>query len=170
MCWQGTCISSPLMTPSAFRPDTYARPDRRGFTLAEIIVYLVIIALVGRIALPSVNRTIRQQRVIAASAALAADVDAAFSVAARQRRPVRLTYDASSGEVRAADRATGTVYRRRSLRDQSEFKLTNVVIAPPTVDLFPSGIASAGFTITLTNGAYQRQVAVTRTGLSRILP
>ena len=133
-------------------------------------MYLVILALVGTIALPSVNRTIRQQRVIAASAALAADVDAAFSVAARQRRPVRLSYDAASGEVRAADRATGTIYRRRPLRDESDFKLTSVVLAPTTVDVFPSGIASAAFTLTLTNGAYQRQVTVTRTGLSRILP
>lgn len=146
------------------------QPDRRGFSLAEIIVSLVILALVARIALPSVNRTIRQQRVIAASAALAADIDAAFSVAARQRRPVRVSYDATSGEIRAADRATGTVYRRRPLRTDSDFKLTAVAIQPTTVDLFPSGIASAAFTITLTNGAYQRQVSVSRTGLSRILP
>lgn len=148
----------------------YARPDRRGFTLVEIIVYLVLIALVTRIALPNVNRTIRQRRVVSASVALTADVDAAFSVAARQRRPVRLSYDATSGEIRAADRATGTVYRRRPLTSTSDFKLTNVVLNPTTVDLFPSGIASAAFTITLTNGAYQRQVSVSRTGLSRVSP
>ena len=55
----------------------------------EIVVSLTILALVARIALPSVNRTIRQQRVVSAAAALTADIYAAFSVAARQRRPIR---------------------------------------------------------------------------------
>lgn len=158
------------MRPPAFTIADRTRDTRRGFSLVEIIVSLVILALVSRIALPSVNRTIRQQRVVAASAALAADIDAAFSVAARQRRPIRLTYDAASGQVRAADRATGTIYRRRALGNDSDFKLTSVALSPTTVDLFPSGIASAAFTITLTNGAYQRQLMVSRTGLSRVLP
>jgi hypothetical protein len=111
----------------------------------------------------------RQRRVIAASVAVSQDIETAFSLAARQRRPVRLAFDASSGEVRVTDRAATTVYRRRPLLMTSEYKLDAVTLSPAPVEVFPNGVASTGFTITLTNGAFSRQVIVARTGLTRVV-
>jgi Tfp pilus assembly protein FimT len=133
-----------------------------------MMIVVTVLASITAIALPNVSQTIRQRRVIAAASALASDVEAAYSLAARQRKPVRLSYHATSGEIRVADRSSGTVYRRRPLRLTSEYRLDGVTMSPATVDLFPSGLASAGFSIRLTNGSYQREVQVTRTGLTRV--
>jgi len=137
--------------------------------MLELLIVITVIAIVTAIALPNVNRTIRQRRVIAASSALASDVEAAYSLAARQRRPVRLTFHSSTGEVRVADRASGTVYRRRPLRTSSEYQLDGVTMAPPVVDVFPTGLSSAAFSLRLTNGSFQRQILVGRTGLTRVI-
>jgi Tfp pilus assembly protein FimT len=137
--------------------------------MVELLIVITVIGIVTAVALPNVNTTIRQRRVIAASNALASDVEAAYSLAARQRRPVRLTYHSSSGEVRVADRASGTVYRRRRLRISSEYHLDGVSMAPPVVDVFPTGLSSAAFSLSLTNGSFQRQILVGRTGLTRVV-
>lgn len=143
---------------------------RSAFTMVELLIAISVLGTVAAIALPNVNRTVRQRRVIAAAAALSRDMESAFSLASRQRRPIRVSYDAASGAIRIVDRASGTVYRSRAVGATSEYHLTAVSISPPVVDLFPTGLGSAAFSISLTNGGYQRQVAVTRTGLARVLP
>lgn len=137
--------------------------------MVELLIVVTVLGIVTAIGLPNVNATIRQRRVIAASSALASDVEAAYTLAARQRRPVRLTYHSSTGEVRVADRASGTVYRRRPLRMSSEYHLDAVTMLPPVVDVFPTGLSSAAFSVRLTNGSYQRQIVVGRTGLTRVI-
>ena len=145
------------------------RQRRSGLTMVELLLVITVVGIVTAIGLPNVNTTIRQRRVIAASSALASDVEAAYTLAARQRRPVRLTYQSSTGEVRVADRASGTVYRRRALRMSSEYHLDGVTMLPPVVDVFPTGLSSAAFSVRLTNGSFQRQIVVGRTGLTRVI-
>lgn len=137
--------------------------------MVEMLIVVTVLGTVTAMAMPNVNSTIRQRRVIAAANALSSDVEAAFSLAARQRRPVRVAYDAASGEIRVADQATGTVYRRRPLQMSSEYHLDAVSMSPPFIDIFPNGVGSADFSVSLTNGAFQRQIAVTRTGLTRVI-
>lgn len=137
--------------------------------MVEMLIVVAVLGTITAMAMPNVNSTIRQRRVIAAASALSSDVEAAFSLAARQRRPVRVAFDAASGEIRIADQGSGTVYRRRPLQMSSEYKLDAVSLSPPFIDIFPSGVGSAGFSVSLTNGAFQRQVTVTRTGVTRVL-
>jgi prepilin-type N-terminal cleavage/methylation domain-containing protein len=79
--------------------------NRRGFSLVEWMTVIVILGTMFAIALPKLGNSTRQRRVIAAGNALNADIPIAFSLAARQRKPVVLSYDAASGEVRVTDRA-----------------------------------------------------------------
>jgi prepilin-type N-terminal cleavage/methylation domain-containing protein len=141
----------------------------RGLSLIEVLIVVSLLGALSAFGLPTVNKTIRQRRVIAASVAVSRDVETAFSLAARQRRPVRLSFDASSGEMRVTDRAATTVYRRRPLLLTSEYKLDAVAMSPDPVEVFPNGVSSAGFTVTLTNGSFSRQVVVARTGLTRVV-
>ena len=141
---------------------------RRGVTLLESVIVIVVLGTMLSIGLPRMNEDVRQRRVIAASNALNADMPVAFSVAARQRRPVSLSYDAASGEVRLSDRTTGTIYVRRALRSTSEYMLDSVTMTPASVHVFPNGVSSSAFTIRLANGGFVRQLSVGRTGLSRV--
>ena len=146
------------------------RLGRAAFTIVEMLVVVAVLGSVAAIAMPNVNRTVRQRRVIAAATAVSSDMESAFSLASRQRRPIRVSYDGTSGAILIADRASAIVYRSRLLAATSEYHLSAVTMSPPIVDIFPTGLSSAAFNISLTNGSYQRQVAVTRTGLSRVLP
>ena len=151
-------------------PMTERSRDRRGFTLVEMLMVIVVFGTMLAIALPRANRDIRQRRVIAASNALNATIPQAFSLAARGRKPVTLTYDAASGEVRVIPRANpvDTVYARRALGSSSEYKLESVTMTPASVQIFPNGTSSSAFTIRLMNGSFVRQLNVGRTGLTRV--
>ena len=143
--------------------------NRKGVTLVEWMTVIVILGTMFAIALPKLSNSIRQRRVIAAAGALNADIPAAFSLAARQRKPVVLSYDAASGEVRITDRARpDSIYHRRALGSTSEYMLSGVTMTPSSVQIFPNGVSSSAFTITLANGSYVRQLTVARTGFSRV--
>ena len=143
--------------------------NRAGFTLVESVIVIVVFGTMLSIGLPRANQGVRQRRVIAATNALDADIPNAFSLAARQRKPMWLRYDAASGELRVTDRATGdTVFVRRALKGTSEFMLDTVTMTPSSVQIFPNGTSSSAFTIRLANGSFVRQISVGRTGLSRV--
>ena len=142
--------------------------NRPGVTLVEWMTVIVILGTMFAIALPRLSDSVRQRRVIAASSALNADIPVAFSLAARQRKPVTISYDAASGEVRVTDRATDSIYVRRPLRGTSEYMLDGVTMTPSSVQVFPNGVSSSAFTIVLANGNFVRQLTVARTGLSRV--
>ena len=142
--------------------------SRRGVTMVESVIVIVVMGTMLSIGLPRMNEGVRQRRVIAASNALNSDIPVAFSLAARQRKPVSLSYDAASGEVRVIDRGTGAIYARRALRGTSEYMLDSVTMTPASVQLFPNGVSSSAFTIRLANGHFVRQLSVGRTGLSRV--
>ena len=142
---------------------------RRGFTLTESLITIVVFSTMLSIGLPRANSQIRHRRVIAASNAVNAAIPQAFSLAARERKPVTLTYDAASGEIRIRPRSSvDTVYARRALGSNSEYKLESVTMTPSSVQIFPNGTSSSAFTIRLTNGSFVRQLNVGRTGLSRV--
>jgi len=141
---------------------------RRGFTMVEMIIVIVVLGTMLSVALPRANSGIRQRRVISASTALHSDIPVAFSLAARQRKPVVLRYDAASGELRVTNRAADTVFLRRPLKGTSEYKLDSVAMSPATVQLLPNGVSSSAFTIRLANGSFVRRLSVGRTGLSRV--
>jgi Tfp pilus assembly protein FimT len=153
--------------PVSRQPDSRRR-HRKGVTMAETLIVVAVLGTMLSIGWPRANDGIRQRRVIAAGNALSADIPVAFSLAARQRKPVELTYDASSGELRVTDRADGTVYLRRALRGESEYMLDIVSMTPASVLILPNGTSSSAFTITFANGTFIRELSVSRTGLSRV--
>jgi Tfp pilus assembly protein FimT len=138
--------------------------------MVELLMVIVVFGTILAIALPRASQGIRQRRVIAASNVVNATIPQAFSLAARARKPVTLTYDAASGEIRVIPRANpvDTIYARRALGSESEYKLESVIMTPAAVQIFPNGTSSSAFTIRLVNGSFVRQLNVGRTGLTRV--
>ena len=160
-------MDSKLLTSISRRPT--ALRNRSGMTLVEWMIVIVILGTMLAIALPRANDSIRHRRVIAASNAVNADIPVAFSLAARQRKPVSLSYDAASGELRVVDRTDpNIIYARRALKGTSEYMLDTVTMTPASVQFLPNGVSSSAFTIRLANGKFSRQLFVARTGFSRV--
>ncbi len=140
---------------------------RGGFTLIELVIVIVVIGLILRFALPGASRSIRIGRVNRAAQVLSADLDRAFSTAARQRKPLRLAWDGAAMQYTLTDRASGTVLLTRPLGTAGA---TTVSFSASPLDVFPGGFASSALTVSVAEGDYTRHIQMTRAGLTLVGP
>jgi type II secretion system protein H len=144
---------------------------RHGFSMMEMLVVIVILGVLSAMVGPAMSRVVRHNRVNRSATLIAADLQNAFAVAARQREPVRIQADAATRSYQFVDRKTGAVLRIRTFYgDTSEYRLTRLTFTPTTIDVFPSGVSSAALVVDLANGDYTRQVTASTAGFIRTLP
>jgi Tfp pilus assembly protein FimT len=128
----------------------------------------VIIGTLAAFGYPRLSREIRRARANQASAVVAADIEVAFTTAARQRRPVDVAYSSASKELQISDRVSGTVLRRRPLGSGTEWNIEQITASGLPVTIFPTGVATGAFTLDFTSGGFTRRVTSTRVGLTRV--
>ena len=139
--------------------------------MIEVLMVVVIVGVMAMVAGPAMSRIVRHNRVNRASTLIAADLQNAFAVAARQREPIRVQADSVTKSYQFIDRKTGAVLRIRTFYgDTSEYKLTRLIFRPTAIDVFPNGVSSAPLTVDLSNGDYARQVTASTAGFIRRLP
>jgi prepilin-type N-terminal cleavage/methylation domain len=143
---------------------------RRGFSLLEL---LVVISMIGVIAMISIGRTssmITQWRVSRAAQAYGEELQSAFAIVGRDRRPVRITLDMSAMEVRLTNRTGTVIYRRRNLGTTSAYKLdpADITASKLTVEVFPPGLAADTLSVTISRNGKLRRIRMLRGGLVQI--
>jgi prepilin-type N-terminal cleavage/methylation domain-containing protein len=141
---------------------------RRGFTLPEMLITIVIIVLLAAMAAPATAKQVRHSRVNQAAYVVAGDLENAVSSASRLRKPVRITLTGATSFT-VADRSTGTVLQRRELGANTEWKVATLAFSSTAVDVFPAGMTSESLTVTLSEGGFSRQVRLTRAGLAQVI-
>ncbi|HSH45945.1 MAG TPA: prepilin-type N-terminal cleavage/methylation domain-containing protein, partial [Longimicrobiales bacterium] len=112
---------------------TKLRSARSGFTIIEMLFVMVIIGVLGAIALPGYNAWERTTRIENAVRVVESDLRLATTLAVRQGRPVRLTFDSDSHILRIVDPSDATELHRRALGPGSDFSLQTVNISPAAV-------------------------------------
>ena len=146
------------------------RTSRGGFTTIELVLALVALAVVTAAVLPRVRQTAEIWRARRVAGLVANDLEYAFSLAARQRRPVRLSCTCGSQQYAVIDRAMGTTLINQDFGPSSTFHVSRLTFSTATVDIFPTGIASAPLTVTITAGPSTKQITMTQAGQVRVLP
>lgn len=152
-------------------------PDRSrlGFTMVELALTFSIIAILSAMAIPKFRRIMQATQVNRATAIVAADLEQAFTLAGRFRRPMRISCTCGTGTYTVADRAGGTVRLRRTLVGDSDLGNMTVVFETiptdgVTLDVFPSGISTTRLQVRITSGASTRAVTLSTAGHVRIIP
>jgi prepilin-type N-terminal cleavage/methylation domain-containing protein len=147
---------------------------RRGFTLLELMVVIVMIGLVSLVSFRRVGDMTTQWRVNRAAQAYGEELQAAFAIVGRDRRPVRITIDRTTMELRITPRDTilnGT-YRRRNFGKTSAYKLDSADISidplKRTLEVYPPGLAADSIQVEISRQGKYRRIRMLRGGLVQI--
>jgi type II secretion system protein H len=140
---------------------------REGFTLIETIIVLVVVAILAALVAPQANDAISQSRVQNSAGVIAGDLQLAFSLASRQRAPLRIVVDPSGRKYQITNRA-GTVIRERNVGDMSDLHVGSMTSTVSQLEIFPNGLASGPIAITVALNGHTQTISMTRAGQVRV--
>jgi prepilin-type N-terminal cleavage/methylation domain-containing protein len=147
--------------------------SRRGYTMVEMAMAFAIIGILMLMGVPKVRQVIQASQVRRTSAIVATDLERAFTMAGRYRKPMRLSCVCGSGTYSVADRTGGTVRLSRNLQADGQLGKMTLTFSETPVDIFPSGVVSIAtppLTVSITYGNSTRVVTMTTAGQVRIIP
>jgi prepilin-type N-terminal cleavage/methylation domain-containing protein len=145
---------------------------RRGFTLIELMMVIVIASLTLAIGVKGMAAAQNRVRVDRAASVLSDDIQSAFALVGRDRKPVRVVYDATHVRFLLTDRSGVNIFRTRSLGQDTEYQMTpsTLTASDTAFEIFPPGLAESALTITLKKGVGSRDpvtriLTISRAGL-----
>lgn len=143
--------------------------QRRGFTLLELLVVITLIGVISLMAFGRTSSIMTQWRVTRASQAFGEELQSAFAIVGRNRKPITITLDKSNMELRMSDRA-GVVYRRRNFGPTSAYKLDpeDIWTSHLTLEVYPPGLAADSLSVTISRQGKFRRIRLLRGGLVQI--
>ncbi len=97
------------------------------------------------------------------------DLRSALSAAARERRPVRLTYNSGTNSYLVTSLVSGDTLKYRAFGPQAEVPVDGISISPSIVDIYPAGRTSGAVTLILSAGSSTRTVTMSSAGLVRVV-
>ena len=142
--------------------------------MIELLVVIIVAALILKISIRSVGDTLRRDRVAKASLILGADIEQAFSIAARQRMPVMMVLNPANKSFSIIDRASSTrIYRTRSFARTGAYAVDTMYANRDTIYIMPNGLATDTLNLTLrvaTRGGvpYTKSVRASLAGMVRV--
>ena len=131
-----------------------------------------LLGLLGLMSMGQISSYIRERQVSSAAAVVRNDLQQAFAIAARNRRPVRVSFATADTALRITNRENTVTYVRRGLGAgaglmirPSEVTFCTTTCSDATVDVFPNGWASDTLTVTISKGQFTRGIHMSRSGL-----
>ena len=145
---------------------------RSGFTLLELMLVIIMIGLLSMVSFRRVGAMTTQWRVNRAAQAYGEELQAAFAIVGRDRRPVRITIDRTAMELLITNRDASVTYRRRNFGKESAYKLDSADIAidplKRTLEVYPPGLAADSIQVEITRQGKYRRIRMLRGGLVQI--
>jgi len=148
------------------RRTRFAARPRTGFTVLELVVVMFIGVLVTGMSLGKLHDISNQQKVARAASTIRSSVEAAFALAARDRQPIDMTWNSSTMQFQVTNRGGSTVFRRIVL-NSSAYNLPSgsVTFSSSSIEVYPDGLASGAFTVTISANGASRTISVSRAGM-----
>lgn len=144
------------------------RSNQAGFTLIELAVVLSITAILTSIAIIKVGPSVERARVRRSASLIAADIQYAQMIAARQRKPVVIITSKSLKSYIIRDAAGTTIFRERYFGDDTPFELKTLKAQPKNLLVFPNGVVKKNSKFEVEVNKYKWEVKLTRAGQIRL--
>lgn len=147
------------------------RDWRSGFSLIELVIVVAMLAIVMGLSVGRISAIITRQRLNRAAIAVSNDLQDAFTLALRDRKPVQISIDTTAMQLSVRDMSSGAVFRKISL---AAFNLqsSNISLSRSSVNVYPAGLANDSLSVTLSatigDEIYTQRVRMTRGGLVQI--
>jgi type II secretory pathway pseudopilin PulG len=138
--------------------------------MVELALTLTVVAIMAAMMVPKIGRVMQATRVNRQTAIIAADLEQAFTLAARLRKPMRLSCDCANATYTVADRTGGTVRLTRTLGADDDLGRVVLGFNNNPVDIFPSGVSTVALEVRVTSGPSTRAVTLSTAGHVRIIP
>jgi prepilin-type N-terminal cleavage/methylation domain-containing protein len=142
--------------------------DRSGYTLLELLLVMVIMAILAAITYVRIAPALERARVRGAASVLATDLQYAQVQAARYRTPMQVVVDVGQKKYLITDLAETTIYRERDFGDDGQYSLDSFTASPVRIYVFPNAIVDQSALYTVGLNGYQRQVSFSRAGQVRV--
>jgi prepilin-type N-terminal cleavage/methylation domain-containing protein len=143
---------------------------RRGFSMIELLVVITLIGVISLMAMGRTSAMMTQWRVTRASQAYAEELQSAFAIVGRDRKPVRIVFNDTIMELRVTNRDGSVIYRKRNMGPTSAYKLDRGQVVPstPILWIFPPGLAADTLSVSFTRQGKFRRVRLLRGGLVQV--
>ena len=154
-------------------PFTVSRAGRRraagayGFTLMEMLLVVVILGVMMAIGMPQISHITARSNTSRAAELVRLDLERAFAIAARLRKPVQVIANSTTHVYQVVDQTGGTVRLSRTLAAPGEVGVETMIFYPATVTIQPNGVASDTIGVTLTSRGSTQKVSMSRVGFVR---
>lgn len=143
---------------------------RAGFTLLEAVIVLVVLGIMTSVVIWRSGPAVTRAKVARAASVVAADLQYAQAMAARQRKPVAVVVTTATQAYVIRDAATATVFRERYLGANTDYGVESMTVTPSsTLEILPNGMPKQTTNFTVTLQGAQREVKITRAGQIRIV-
>ena len=147
--------------------------SRRGFSLLELVVVLVLIGIVTGISTGRISAMRAQQQVTRASSVIRTRMETAFALAGRNRAPVHIVWNSTTMQLTITDRTEATVYGSTALSSDFGLKAGEVTVTRATTEVYPNGFANDTLSITITTlrggNTYTKRIRMSRAGLVKVI-
>lgn len=142
---------------------------RAGYTLVEVSVVMIVGGILTTLSMGKVHTLLSQQRVVHAATSIQNDLEAAFQIAGRNRKPIQISYDSAAQQFTVGDRTGSMYYRKTNLSAQAfGFSRTSVGVSKSPLQVYPNGLAEDTLLVTLSSNGITKKLYMSRTGLVRV--
>ena len=137
--------------------------------MIELLVVLMLGGVMATLSIGKVHTLMSQQRVAHAATAIQNDLEAAFQIAGRNRKPVQIVWTPGAQQFSIMDRSGSMFYRKINLSQQAYgFDASAVTASQLRTTVFPNGLAESDLLITISSNGVTKRLHMSRAGLVNI--
>lgn len=151
---------------------THPTVRRTGFTMLELLLVITMIGIISMMSMGRVGSMMTGWRVSRAAQAYSEELQAAFAIVGRDRRPVRIVLFKAldTMQVRITSRDGAVIYRKRIIGRASAYKLDSANVQPSSLilEVFPPGLAADTLSVTISRDGKYRRIRMLRGGIVQV--